>query len=80
MQCSCSQTRLLITHTTAFLPQTDFIIMLENGSVLESGTFEQLSEKSKHFNEFLQIHATNTEEKGDEGTKFRYGGVMYLLE
>ncbi|XP_065206733.1 multidrug resistance-associated protein 1-like isoform X2 [Planococcus citri] len=50
-----NKTRLLITHTTAFLSLTDFVIILENGSILESGTYQQLSKDSQHFNEFLRV-------------------------
>lgn len=38
-------TRLLSTHNTALLPYCDRIIVLENGAIVQEGTFEELKAK-----------------------------------
>ena len=39
-----------------FLPQVDEIIMIENGKIVEAGTFEQLKDQEGVFAHFINNH------------------------
>lgn len=44
-----------MTNSLSFLPQVDKIIMLEDGSIVEMGTYEDLRKnESGQFNEFIR--------------------------
>lgn len=43
------QTRLLVTHSIHFLPQVDEIVVLENGTILEKGSYSSLLAKKGSF-------------------------------
>ena len=45
--------RLFVTNSGAFLPECDDILMLEEGMVVEYGTYEKLMEKNGKFYEFM---------------------------
>ncbi len=47
------KTRLFVTNSIGFLPEADEIIMMENGSIIESGTYNQLLIKNEQFIEFI---------------------------
>ncbi|KAK2551420.1 Multidrug resistance-associated protein 1 [Acropora cervicornis] len=48
------KTRILVTHTLQILPQMDQIIILKDGRISESGTYNELLEHSGAFAEFLE--------------------------
>ena len=48
-----NKTRLLVTHGVSFLPQTDMILVVKNGTISERGTYKQLLKKGGAFSEFL---------------------------
>ena len=48
-----NKTRLLVTHGVSFLPQTDMILVVKNGTISERGTYKQLLKKGGEFAEFL---------------------------
>lgn len=48
-----NKTRILVTHRISFLPNVNHIIVLKEGSISESGTFEELIAKKGHFAEFV---------------------------
>lgn len=43
------KTRLLVTHSIHFLPQVDEIVVLENGTILEKGSYSSLLAKKGSF-------------------------------
>ncbi|CAH1406918.1 unnamed protein product [Nezara viridula] len=51
-----NKTRLLVTHSITFLPETDKIIVLKDGLVSEVGTYRELLDKKGAFSEFLISH------------------------
>ncbi|XKL66878.1 hypothetical protein PGB90_010298 [Kerria lacca] len=62
------KTRIFVTHNITYLPQVDFIIVLKNGSISESGTYNELLKKKGPFAEFLFTYLnqdSNVEEKED---------------
>jgi ABC-type transport system involved in cytochrome bd biosynthesis fused ATPase/permease subunit len=58
------KTRLFVTNSLNFLPQMDKIVYIEDGSILEMGTFEELTKYdtlfSKFISTFLQTKQSNT--------------------
>ncbi len=48
-----NKTRLLVTNSLNALPQVDEIIMLENGCIVETGSYEQL--KNKQDGKFAEL-------------------------
>ncbi|XP_067029429.1 multidrug resistance-associated protein 1-like isoform X2 [Acropora muricata] len=52
------KTRILVTHTLQILPQMDQIIVLKDGRISESGTYDELLEQSGAFAEFLENYSS----------------------
>lgn len=50
------KSRILVTHGITYLPNTDFIYVLKNGEISESGAYKDLLEKKGAFAEFLIQH------------------------
>lgn len=51
-----AKTRILVTHGISFLPKMDYIIVLQNGEISESGTYTELLRKRGAFADFLIEH------------------------
>lgn len=67
------QTRILVTHGIHWLPSVDMIVVMDNGSISEMGSYEQLMAHDGAFAEFLRTYLINTEsedESDDEGRSF----------
>ena len=47
------KTRLLITNNLSFLPEVDSIVVLKDGRIQETGTYDQLMESRGNFSEFI---------------------------
>ncbi|XP_076338372.1 multidrug-Resistance like Protein 1 isoform X1 [Tachypleus tridentatus] len=47
------KTRLLVTHSISFLSETDLIVVIKDGMILELGSYKELLEKKGAFGEFL---------------------------
>ena len=66
----CNKTRLWVTNNLSFLPYADHIIVMENGSILDQGSFQELKEKKTLRNlpisqqELANTEDSATEEKG----------------
>lgn len=54
--CGCEQTRLLVTHGLSYLPQTDLILVMSEGEIIEMGSYQQLMDKEGAFAELLQTY------------------------
>lgn len=50
------RTRILVTNSLSFIEEFDRILMLDNGEVIESGTFEELVKCDGPFNAFINRH------------------------
>ncbi|GAB0099313.1 multidrug resistance-associated protein 1 [Sergentomyia squamirostris] len=50
------KTRLLVTHGITFLPDVDYIYVLKDGEISESGAYQELMSKKGAFAEFLIQH------------------------
>lgn len=51
------QTRILVTHAITFLPETDFIIVMKDGTIADSGTYNELLEKQGAFADFISTYS-----------------------
>ena len=51
-----NKTRILVTHSISFLPQTNLIVVLDEGGVSEVGTYQQLLKNNGAFAEFLRTY------------------------
>ncbi|OWA50132.1 Multidrug resistance-associated protein 1 [Hypsibius exemplaris] len=60
------KTRILVTHGIGFLPQTDAILVLSDGTVSETGSYRQLLTNNGAFAEFLRTYLTEGNHNEDE--------------
>ncbi|XP_048103810.1 multidrug resistance-associated protein 1 [Alosa alosa] len=56
------KTRVLVTHGMGFLPQADLILVLVDGEITESGSYQELLSRKGAFADFIRNFAT-TERK-----------------
>lgn len=56
------KTRVLVTHGITYLPQTDFIVVMNHGQISEIGTYKELLDKKGAFADFLVTYLNNEEE------------------
>ena len=55
-----NKTRLLVTHGVSFLPKTDMILFVQNGTISEWGTYKQLLRRGGDFYEFFYEYIRQT--------------------
>lgn len=72
-----------MTHSVTFLSQCDRIVVLKDGSISESGTYKELTDKKGDFADFLLTYLKeNTEEPDKEGNSsnliFLHSNYSYL--
>ncbi|XP_072401345.1 multidrug resistance-associated protein 1 isoform X11 [Diabrotica undecimpunctata] len=60
------KTKVLVTHGITYLPQTEKIIVLKDGKISETGTYQQLLDRKGAFAEFLLQHITEEAETVEE--------------
>lgn len=60
------KTRILVTHGIGFLPKTDQIIVLIDGSISEVGSYKELLHQKKAFAEFLTVYLAEAAEENPE--------------
>ncbi|KAL3269849.1 hypothetical protein HHI36_008907 [Cryptolaemus montrouzieri] len=53
------KTRMLVTHGITYLPQVDQILVMKDGEISETGTYQQLLDKKGAFAEFLVNHLSS---------------------
>ena len=61
-----NKTRVLVTNAVSFLPQMDYIIVMKDGHVSESGTYKDLLKMKGDFAEYLVEHLAEATEEGSE--------------
>ncbi|XP_015787127.1 canalicular multispecific organic anion transporter 2-like [Tetranychus urticae] len=59
------KTRLLVTHRITFLPQVDQIIVMKDGKIHESGTYNELMAKKGEFADFIIQYLSEFESDSD---------------
>jgi ABC-type transport system involved in cytochrome bd biosynthesis fused ATPase/permease subunit len=50
------KTRVFVTNSLNYLPSVDKILMIENGNIVEMGTYEQLKSYDGAFSRFIKIY------------------------
>ncbi|GIX88296.1 multidrug resistance-associated protein 1 [Caerostris darwini] len=60
-----SKTRILVTHSLTYLPQTDVIYVMKDGTIAESGSFQQLVDSKGPFAEYLAQYGSQIDESED---------------
>jgi len=61
-----NKTRLLVTHSMTYLPQTDLIVVLQDGFVSESGSYEELLAQDGAFADFLRTYLNEQDNKSSD--------------
>ncbi|KIO14750.1 hypothetical protein M404DRAFT_120129 [Pisolithus tinctorius Marx 270] len=59
-------TTVLVTHAIHFLPQVDYIYTISNGTIVESGTYQELVTKDGEFARLDREYGGRTEDTKDE--------------
>uniref|UniRef100_A0A8C0IP28 Multidrug resistance-associated protein 1-like n=1 Tax=Chelonoidis abingdonii TaxID=106734 RepID=A0A8C0IP28_CHEAB len=64
-----NKTRILVTHNLTLLPQTDVIIVMEDGRIAHMGTYQELLSERANFAELLQVFSA--ENKSEETSQMK---------
>lgn len=56
-----NKTRLFVTNSLNFLPQSDEIIMIQDGMIVQMGTYEELSSQKGPFSDFTRNYLMTNE-------------------
>ncbi|XP_058527585.1 ATP-binding cassette sub-family C member 2 [Ochotona princeps] len=59
------KTRILVTHSLHFLPQVDEIVVVENGTILETGSYNSLLAKNGVFAKNLKMFVKHADSEGE---------------
>lgn len=62
-----NKTRVLVTHAITYLPQIDQILVIKDGEISETGTYQELLDKKGAFAEFLVNHINSALDEEDSG-------------
>ncbi|WII73685.1 ABC transporter ATP-binding protein [Bdellovibrio sp. 22V] len=62
------RTRLLVTHRLSALHQVDRILFMEEGRIIDQGTFEELLSRNQKFREYTTTVAKEASEKKQEAS------------
>ncbi|XP_054158367.1 ABC transporter C family member 8-like, partial [Oppia nitens] len=60
------KTRILATNQLFVLPDVDLIVVLKDGSVAAIGTYEQLLDNNREFNDLVAQYSVNNRQQKDE--------------
>lgn len=63
---STGKTRILVTHALHFLPQVDYIYVVNEGRIVEFGTYNELMENGSEFSKFVNEFGNNDQEEAQE--------------
>ncbi|KFV77769.1 Multidrug resistance-associated protein 1, partial [Struthio camelus australis] len=73
-----SKTRVLVTHNLTLLPQTDLIIVMEEGRISQMGTYQELISKRANFAELTQVFTTKNRSEETTPVKGSYKIILLL--
>lgn len=63
------QTRILVTHGIHWLPMVDKILVITDGHISETGTYEELISRNGAFANLVQTYLENGEESDGDDTE-----------
>uniref|UniRef100_A0A3P8TUN4 ABC-type glutathione-S-conjugate transporter n=1 Tax=Amphiprion percula TaxID=161767 RepID=A0A3P8TUN4_AMPPE len=73
------KTRILVTHGMSFLPQADLILVLVDGEITESGSYQELLSRHGAFADFIHTFAsTERKETGSRRSNARLSMVDFM--
>uniref|UniRef100_A0A3Q4I0M6 ABC-type glutathione-S-conjugate transporter n=1 Tax=Neolamprologus brichardi TaxID=32507 RepID=A0A3Q4I0M6_NEOBR len=73
------KTRILVTHGMSFLPQADLILVLVDGEITESGSYQELLSHHGAFADFIHTFAsTERKETGSRRSNARLSMVDFM--
>lgn len=55
------KTRVFVTNSLSFLPQCDKVAMIQNGSIVQIGTYEELLNEQGKFKDFIKLYLKDKE-------------------
>lgn len=61
------KTRILVTHALHFLPQVDFIYVVDEGTIAEQGTYSDLMDRGDAFAQFVKEFGSSEQGTAGEG-------------
>lgn len=67
------QTRILVTHGVHWLPKVDLIVVMDNGTISEVGSYEELMQEKGAFSQFLEAYLLQEDEEDSESK------IMFLF-
>lgn len=73
-----NKTRLLVTNSITFLPQTDLIVVLKGGTISEMGTYHELLKNKGEFADYLLEHIPD--EPADDEDEFVLENIKEELQ
>lgn len=59
--------RILATHQIQFLPSADLVVVVDKGSLIHVGTYDELIEKGENISRFSMSSSSTSDEKKDSG-------------
>uniref|UniRef100_A0A669B1S8 ABC-type glutathione-S-conjugate transporter n=1 Tax=Oreochromis niloticus TaxID=8128 RepID=A0A669B1S8_ORENI len=75
------KTRILVTHGMSFLPQADLILVLVDGEITESGSYQELLSRHGAFADFIHTFAsTERKESAIQRGKETFQTLVLLLD
>jgi len=69
-------TRVFVTNSLSFLPQFDRILMVEDGRVVEEGSYAELTRQPGPFTEFIRIFAESRQTSTGDGSSSEVVGLV----
>uniref|UniRef100_A0A8C8K681 ATP-binding cassette, sub-family C (CFTR/MRP), member 6a n=1 Tax=Oncorhynchus tshawytscha TaxID=74940 RepID=A0A8C8K681_ONCTS len=73
-----NKTRVLVTHGMSFLPQADLILVLVDGEITESGSYQELLSRHGAFADFIHTFASNDRKESVTETAAQRGVCQFL--
>uniref|UniRef100_A0A674ECA7 ABC-type glutathione-S-conjugate transporter n=1 Tax=Salmo trutta TaxID=8032 RepID=A0A674ECA7_SALTR len=71
------KTRVLVTHGMSFLPQADLILVLVDGEITESGSYQELLSRHGAFADFIHTFASNDRKESVTETAAQRGRTSF---
>uniref|UniRef100_A0A8C7QSC6 ABC-type glutathione-S-conjugate transporter n=1 Tax=Oncorhynchus mykiss TaxID=8022 RepID=A0A8C7QSC6_ONCMY len=72
-----NKTRVLVTHGMSFLPQADLILVLVDGEITESGSYQELLSRHGAFADFIHTFASNDRKESVTETATQRGRTSF---
>jgi ABC-type multidrug transport system fused ATPase/permease subunit len=71
------KTRIFVTNSLSFLPECDRIFMIDNSTIAEIGTFDELQQKNGVFSDFIGKNLSKQQNKSENEGEFTSFSLRY---